>query len=58
LDAKIPLRGVTIAREFAVDLMAHGRDALREIKPRKCVRDDEKLVPLNICVGQGRPHCN
>jgi hypothetical protein len=28
---------------------------LREIKSRKCVRDDENLVPQNICVGQDCP---
>jgi hypothetical protein len=41
--------------DSAADFTAHGRDALREVKPRKCDRDDEKLVPRNICVGQGRP---
>jgi hypothetical protein len=41
--------------DSSTDFTAHGRDALREVKPRKCVRDDKNLVPQNICVGQGRP---
>jgi hypothetical protein len=28
---------------------------LREIKPRKFIRDDENLVPQNIFFGQGCP---
>jgi hypothetical protein len=31
---------------------------LREIKSRKCVRDDKDCIPQNICVGQGCPRCN
>src|ERR1700692_1242592 len=41
--------------DSSADLTAHSRDALREIKPRKCVRDYEEFVPQNICVGQGCP---
>src|ERR1700686_2429130 len=41
--------------DSSADLTAHSRDALREIKPRNCVRDYEEFVPQNICVGQGCP---
>src|SRR6202790_2788405 len=44
--------------DSSADFTAHGRDALREVKPRNCVRDDEEFVPQNICVGQGRPRCD
>jgi hypothetical protein len=42
----------------SADLTACDCDALREIKSRKCVRDDESLVPQIFRVGQGRPRCN
>lgn len=42
----------------APNLTPDCRKALREIRMRKCVRDDEDLIPQNICAGQGCPRCN